>query len=1035
MRIIPFILLFIPLLGFAQNADLVARAEALYLEGDTLFHNSVHDEAILKMGEAKKLFIQLEDWDRSMDAELTILECLWRTSRFEEAFDLAAQIEANPNLKPESRQNGMLKYGLGNMNLITGNLAEAIKQYLMSVAIMEKLFEADDPVFMAVKSNYSKALTYSGNLNEALDLILELVSILEAKHGQHHPDVAEEYLALGEIYRIKGFYDEAQNYFERGLEIERELFGEEFIGLADWYGSLGLIQAKYGSFSEAANYYKASLRIQKAYFKGQMHPSYATNYANLGGVLLKKEQYDSAIYFLEKAEAIYAMQQGSINAMSVYNNLAVAYREKEDSTQALHYYGRSIEYFKANFGETPSPDLAEAYGGISLVYRDFDAFDQANDYHELAVKTFKEVFGDRHPSLAIAYREYGIALCKAGKFEASLHAFQESIQSIYDELPAVYFEKSYLNPPTENTHSALELLETMLAKALTLEMYAQETSESDLLRNALSTYQVCDTLIDEIQNMNFFMEDKLNFRSDLHDTYASITRCLLKLDTVASSADYADLAFHYAEKSKGNILRENLNDRRIRSLSNVPDSVLNNERRLKTEISFIRSSLANEDLDSVAQASQNRKLLDTNRELEILVQQIQENLGNYYQLKYGNNIKEVDQIQKDLENDELVVEYQVMGDQANMFVITSGAFQLVKLPVDYKPLIQSIRDRVSWKNGVKQLDQEAVQILYKGYEALLKPALEIAGEGISKIQIVPDGEIGYIPFEVLLTDPNAKVGDVGNWPFVLKDYVVNYQYSLGLSDQFAQTDIKAGGSVISFAPTYALDDFEVAEQQFRDVIGPLAWTKEEAQLVSGLFSGKAFLGEEATESAFKAHANEAKVLHFAMHSLIDERDPMDSRLVFTPNVDSLEDGLLYTHELYNMTLQADLAVLSACATGTGQLERGEGIMSVARGFRYAGVPSIVMSHWQVDDFSTGKIMASFYEHLATGLGKSEALRKAKLEFLSSANEIQLHPHFWGSFVLIGEDTPLNNNNNRWVWIMTAAIAIILLAFIFFRRKS
>jgi CHAT domain-containing protein len=149
-----------------------------------------------------------------------------------------------------------------------------------------------------------------------------------------------------------------------------------------------------------------------------------------------------------------------------------------------------------------------------------------------------------------------------------------------------------------------------------------------------------------------------------------------------------------------------------------------------------------------------------------------------------------------------------------------------------------------------------------------------------------------------------------------------------------------------------------------------------------------------------------------MHALIDDENPMYSRLVFTQGIDTLEDGNLHTFELYNMKLNHDLAVLSACNTGYGKLQKGEGIMSLARAFSYAGVPSVVTSQWQVNDQSSFELMDLFYEYLTKGLSKDEALQKAKIDYLQNTNGLTAHPYFWATHILIGDTTPIQSSKSN-----------------------
>lgn len=214
----------------------------------------------------------------------------------------------------------------------------------------------------------------------------------------------------------------------------------------------------------------------------------------------------------------------------------------------------------------------------------------------------------------------------------------------------------------------------------------------------------------------------------------------------------------------------------------------------------------------------------------------------------------------------------------------------------------------------------------------------------------------------------------------------------------------------------------------------LLWTEREVTEIGDIIPRKIFLGEKASEENFKKYAPNAAIIHLATHTIINEDEPMYSKLIFSPKDTALEDGLLHTYELYNLDLNAKLAVLSACNTGTGKLIRGEGIMSLARGFMYAGCPGIVMSLWPVDDRSTSGIMSQFYSGISDGLDKETALRTAKLNYLRNAGDIKSAPYYWAGFVLIGDSGPVKLKKNCHVfhWLIPA---LVLAGVIFFIARK
>ncbi len=206
------------------------------------------------------------------------------------------------------------------------------------------------------------------------------------------------------------------------------------------------------------------------------------------------------------------------------------------------------------------------------------------------------------------------------------------------------------------------------------------------------------------------------------------------------------------------------------------------------------------------------------------------------------------------------------------------------------------------------------------------------------------------------------------------------------------------------------------------VFTSLKHTEQEARTIARLFHGVTFLRQAATADQFKKAAPEYNILHLALHAFTDDEDPTYSGLIFSENTTGTGSNILHAYELSNMSLNADLVVLSACNTGGGKLAKGEGVMSLARAFRHANCPNIVMSLWQADDEATGKIMADFYRGLKNGLRKDVALQQAKLNYL--ATNRKCFPYYWSEFVLLGGSDPISRPSSD-LWLKWAMGLLVL----------
>ena len=284
-----------------------------------------------------------------------------------------------------------------------------------------------------------------------------------------------------------------------------------------------------------------------------------------------------------------------------------------------------------------------------------------------------------------------------------------------------------------------------------------------------------------------------------------------------------------------------------------------------------------------------------------------------------------------------------------------------------------------------------------------------------RLIVVPDGLLHYLPFEAL----------IHNGHYLVEDHEISYLPSASMLMQRQDSRGEAGTAdrmeLIAFGdPIFGLElKASITKTPGSDTVGvirnsrasrivqlpPLPKTRDEVQFIASLFPPdrtRLYLDKASTEDAVKREPlRRYRRLHFATHSLIDEKSPSRSAVVLTQDADPDEDGFLEVSEISELDLDCDIVVLSACQTGRGQLLSGEGIVGLSRAFFYAGARALVVSFWNVNDISTGQLMEGFYRHLTAGIGNAAALRQSKLQMLKSDKETR-HPYYWASFVIIGK---------------------------------
>ncbi|MCP4441099.1 MAG: CHAT domain-containing protein [Aureispira sp.] len=419
-------------------------------------------------------------------------------------------------------------------------------------------------------------------------------------------------------------------------------------------------------------------------------------------------------------------------------------------------------------------------------------------------------------------------------------------------------------------------------------------------------------------------------------------------------------------------------------------------------------------------------------ELDEFLSLLKDKYPKYHTLKYENITAKAEEIQALLDDKTTLLEYFVADSASYLFALSKAKVNLYKIPITRKKIqkeVRNFRKALTNYQFILNKQDKAFALFtdkaYWFYENFLKRALaECQAENLI---IVADAELGYLPFETFLTkEVKSQKVDYKNLAYLINDYKISYNYSATLWKENLNSPKPINNSqVLACAASYGRPDSNLLNIRKPNIfknrahLKPLPAAQTEITALSKHFQGDFLYGDSTNEAFFKENAQDYGVIHLAMHGIVHNRVPMLSSLAFTENRDSLEDNFLQAYEISKLQLNADLVVLSACETGYGKFEQGEGVVSLARSFMYAGVPSLVVSLWQVNDNSTARIMKDLYTYLAEGMSKDEALRQAKLNYIKNAKGTIAHPAFWSPFVQLGDNRPMTiatKGNNYITWI-------------------
>ena len=973
--------------------------ETFYLKGMLFSNKGETDSADFYLTKSLKRSKEIQYDSLTALLDKSLGNIYLRTSRYQKAlqyYNKALDIEISRKGVSE-KLLASLYQNIAIVQAAKGNYTEAGDFFEKAINLKEKILPDDDPKLATVYLNYGRFLSIVGNQYKAIEFLNRAERINVNKFGHDYPGLAPIYFNIGSIYIILHDYEKALNYEQRALDIYSENFSSGSPLLMELYANIGLIYEKLGQFINAIEFYQKSLQ-------GSSDPK----------IVIRSRR-----------------------------NLANCYKKNMEISLAEENYIMSIKVSENSFGKD-NILTADSYLDYGRFCDEQGEFEKAEQLLNSAYEIYIDNFGLKHMDVANASTYLGAHYTLMKQYKRALDYFQDAIISLVKD----FNENSiYSNPSAVEIDVNANIITALAQKSdLFYTYYKLVTHNKKDLEASLSAASLAIQLNGKMRSSLTGEESKLMITEGIVKVYNVSVLASLEMFKLTGEKDYLNEAFEFSEKSKASVLLSSVKEVEALDVGNIPGKIRKEERMLKKELASYKSKINEEIQKSKPDENKlsflNKAFFQKNQEYDSLISYIEYNFPEYYLLKYNNSVISIEKIQSSLRSDESLLEYKITDSALVVFCISEDKIQysIKRLPAGFADSVAQIVkmiDRTPMSDKLKERIAR-FSLLSNGLFKSLFNGIAIP-DAISGLIIVPDDYLGYMPFEVLLTEkPDVGTNDYGKLKYLLERYWISYSYSATLLFQEKRKN-KSNGKILAVAPDY--DNVNIDKNNLPDniktIVGslaPLEYTGDEVNEVTYVFEGDKLLDENATEHNFKIDAPRYKILHLAMHTIIDDEHPLESKLVFTLGRDSVDDGFLNTYEIYNLKLNAQMAVLSACKTGLGKLSQGEGIMSLARGFIYAGVPGIVMTLWEIEDISTSKIMTLFYQNLKEGLRKDEALGKAKLSYLKSADKLHSHPYFWAAYVQIGDNSPIVGGLTFW-WIAGSSVLVLVVLVLLFILKK
>lgn len=877
-----------------------------------------------------------------------------------------------------------------------------------------------------------------GQAEQAFNLLKETGEIFRSRYDTMNMAWAFYHKSLAYYHYRKANYKkrvahhQAEINIVRDLDNEHPLLIEIFSQLMTAHWSARDVKEGFECYDEVLklvstgdyDYYRVNTYLNAVNILKFYNPSVASYFATYTHYLANGEQ---ASYFF--------------NDPYFFISLGSSYTATDKHREALDMYSRGLEVFQSSENRNPL-FLASLYYyiGVShknLVYYDPDTtriefhHQQADIWLDSALVTVKERIGKSHPMYSRVINLKGQNLNNWGKYEEALPVNEEAwrlvekqhgrhnkyySQQAINELARsqlrsgnhadaletyhrqiCYFLEvddtlDFYNPIRIDTarfsDSYLELSRALVGKATSLEkLMAADDLDTAMVSLILDHYAGALSVLDARASMALTAGGLQSVSVNFKDVANRIVNFLCRNDF---PDDAVEQIYKMVAESKANALLAGIYRGDNPAGGDSDDAV--------KRINELQDALQR--VDAETSGPEYERLME-----ELLALQKERFVSNFGQSRDVEKIRlpklaniNKRSVNSGIDANEMVLDYFTTPEYFCQFIITNEG-------ISYKsrPYSREIEDHInSLYRGIKTGDNTLVAT---SSETLYNKLMIDLPARNAKLTVIPDGSLYLVPFEVLYDGHSS----------LIESTAITYRYA---SHLFANNkrDMNPGQQDIAmFAPVFdnpelayapvATHREEIAGDttSFRsgrpDVLKDIPYSEMEVAEIQRLFSNqditrRLFFRENSSESAFKSEAGKSTILHVATHGYADMENPGNSGLFFSP--DDEEDGFLFMNEIFDLELNADLVVLSACKTGAGEIHKGEGVMALPRGFIHAGVPNVLASMWKVHDERTKELMVTFYEYLLSGNTYHEALRKAKLQCIEDG----FLPVDWAGFLMV-----------------------------------
>lgn len=613
------------------------------------------------------------------------------------------------------------------------------------------------------------------------------------------------------------------------------------------------------------------------------------------------------------------------------------------------------------------------------------------------------------------YINLGTCYCKMGLWENSMEEYYLALQIIDGNN-----NKNKILPSLQKFYEYYDQGSLELLISLGRVTYLLNNSEKNYLNSSIC-YDSLFQLVNLFKANLINDQAKINLAEQAREWIPDAFSDIKELYLITKDSLYKERAFQIVEQAKAFSLLE---ASRLNNASELLPKSLQNEQK---EVARLQLAASSDSLKDLANGKQRE-----------FISNLKEKAPAYFALKYQGVDLKIKDIQKNLlDTNQAMIEYFIQDSLLNLFLITKNEFILDTVHITktkLKLLIQSFQSNMNPINSDGSLSANKVQTFCDTSNYLFKILIgKIKEKHLlpERLIIVPDDMLNNLAFDALLIRISGQGNDI---PMQVKDnnflvihHAISYCFSANLLNEMCKTkkDNKLRLSLALFAPSFHSESISLPF---------LNNQKAEIEEIHKIIPNST-IDLKSTKERFISGANKFAYLHISTHGYVSN-DPDQSYLAFSQHTAKTDTSqLFFLKELYNYQMDQELITMTACETALGQQREGEGNISLARGFAYAGVRSFVTTLWKIPTNGATKIVPAFYNFLFNShQTKDVALANSKRSFLKTGKNI--YPENWAGLILIGntKSVIITNSSHLLVWIVSGSLFIVFLFWIRIFRK-